>query len=489
MNAQSYAKGNISHFIIGEIMSLDSVIPQEALERILDVWKRKGAEYAECRAELRKFLRVEFRNKEIKVLDSGISAGVAIRAIVDGKVHFTIVAAGELALEKIDKERVISDKPWIRRVKLKSTEPVRDEVIIKEKKSLEDMPVDEKISFVKEMHNKCFADIVKSVLTRYSEEIVEKRIITSEGTNVYMKIPYVYIRHEVTAEEKGRLNSARGVWGAIGGFEVMEYEKVVDMTNQVRKSACEGARAERCPSGKFRVLLDGDLNHLLAHEALGHAAEADIVRVGSILKGKLGKKVASDFVNVVDDGRFELNGVKGFGWIPYDDEGVPTERTLIIKEGILNTYMTDRITASEFNLELTGNARAQDWTLPPAVRMRNTFIEPVSSDIGMKREELLQELRNGLLLRHGRGGQVDTTRGVFTFGVQEAYLIRNGEIVKRLSSTSISGNILVVLKNIEAVGRDFDPPQLSAGYCGKVGLVPVGVSGPWILVKEIIVGG
>ncbi len=474
---------------MGEKSMSTILVNRETAEKIMNEWIKKGASYVECRVEARKFMRVEVRDKEIKSIDSGISSGIAVRAIIDGKIHFMIFSEKELDVEKIKKEKMLSERAWIKKVKLKETAPMRDKVIIKEKRPLETISFDDKIKFITAIHKRAFRDIVKSVLTRYSEEIVEKRIITSEGTNIYMRIPYVYIRHEVTAEENGRINSARGVWGAIGGFEVMDYEKVKNHTDEISKSACEGARAEKCPAGKFRVVLDGDLNHLLAHEALGHAAEADIVRVGSILKGKLGKKVASSIVNIVDDGRFELDGIKGFGWIPYDDEGTPTKRTFIIKEGILNTYMTDRITAEEFNLELTGNARAQDWTLPTAVRMRNTFIEPAKSELGMKNEELLQELRDGLLLKHGRGGQVDTTRGVFTFGVQEAYLVKNGEIVKRLSSTSISGNILVVLKNIVAIGKEFDPPQISAGYCGKVGLVPVGVSGPWILVKELIVGG
>ena len=469
--------------------TIENIISREYLEKIIDAWSRKGAEYVECRAEVRKSLRIEIRDHEIKRFDSSFSSGVAVRVVIDGKLHFFSISAGELPHANIVEEKVFSQRDWLWSVKLKERESFKDKVIVEEKRPLIDVGIEEKLKFVKNSHERAFKDIVKTVSTTYNEEIVEKLILTSEGTDILLRIPYVIIRHEITAEVDGKINAARGIWGGIGGFEVMNEEDISKMTNETSKSACDGARARRCPSGKFRVVLDGDLNHLLAHEALGHAAEADSLRVGSILKGKLGKKIASPLINIVDDGRFELNGVKGFGWIPYDDEGTPTERTLIIERGVLKSFMTDRITAEEYGLRLTGNARAQDWTLPSVVRMRNTFIEPSSPDIGYKNEELLQELRDGLLLKTGRGGQVDPTRGVFTFGVQEAFLVKNGEIVERLSSTSISGNILVVLKNVEAVGREFDPPQKSAGFCGKVGLVPVGVTGPWLLIKNLIVGG
>ncbi|MHA1616149.1 MAG: TldD/PmbA family protein [Candidatus Njordarchaeales archaeon] len=469
--------------------SLENIIPKEFLTNTIDRWRQKRAEYVECRAELRRILRIEIRDKEIRQFNSAISSGVAVRVLLDGKIHFFSISAGEIGKAELTKEKPLSNRSWLQKAKLRERRPIQDSVIVEEKQKLANISHEEKIKFVKEMHEEAFGDKVKTVSTIYSEDIVEKLIITSEGTDVHMRIPYVILRHEITAESNGRINASRGVWGGIGGFEIMSYNDVLEMTQRTRKSACDGVVARRCPSGKFRVLLDGDLNHLLAHEALGHAAEADSLRTGSVLKGKLGKKIASSLINIVDDGRFEINGVKGFGWIPYDDEGTPTQRTLIIQEGVLKSYMSDRITAAEYNIELTGNSRAQDWTLPNIVRMRNTFIESSSPDKGYKNEELLEELRNGLLLRRGRGGQVDPTRGVFTFGVQEAYLVRNGEVVERLSSTSISGNILVVLKNIEAIGREFDPPQESAGYCGKIGLVPVGASGPWILVKNLTVGG
>ena len=469
---------------------MSEVVSEELLEELMGAWLDKGASYVECRVELASNTVLEVRDNEVRRLDSGISVGLALRALVDGKVHFTTFALDEAGGPKVREEKVMPDKAWITRSSLAEVKPVRDEVAVEVKRPLAEVSMEEKMGLALEAHKACFTEGVKTVSTIYMDSTVQKWIRTSEGTDVRMLLPYALIRHEVTAQVEGRLNSHRAVWGILGGFELLDRDEILRMSEETGRKAVEGARARKCPSGKFRALLDGDLNHLLAHEALGHGAEADSLRIGSMLKGKMGKRVGSPLINVVDDGRFELEGVKGFGWIPYDDEGVPTGRTVIIERGILRSYMTDRITAAEFGLPLTGNARAQSWAHLPIVRMRNTFIEPSSPGEAMTNEELLEALGNGLLLRTGRGGQVDPIRGTFTFGLQEVYRVEKGEITERLSSTSISGNILVVLKRISAIGKEFDKPQLSAGFCGKqMQRVPVGVSGPWLLVEELLVGG
>jgi len=469
---------------------LSELVPEDVLEGLMEAWSKKGASYVECRAEVEKRTVIEVRDREVRRLDFGISAGLALRALVEGKMHFLTFSLDEADVPKAKSEEVLPDKAWITKSSLAEVEPVRDEVRIRPAKAPVEVPVEEKLEMAMEAHKACFSEGVKTASTLYMDFTITKRIVTSEGTDVIMELPYALVRHEATAEVEGRLNSHRAVWGVLGGLELVEPEEVIKMGEETGRKAVEGAKARRCPSGKFRVVVDGDLNHLLAHEALGHGAEADSLRIGSMLKGKMGKAVGSPLINVVDDGRFELEGVKGFGWIPYDDEGISTGRTVIIERGVLRSYMTDRTTASEFGLPLTGNARAQDWAHPPIVRMRNTFIEPSSPGEAMSNEELLEVLRNGLLLKTGRGGQVDPIRGTFTFGVQEVYNVEKGEIKERLSSTSISGNILVVLKKIGGVGREFDRPQISAGFCGKqMQRVPVGVSGPWLLIEEMLVGG
>lgn len=462
----------------------------ERYRKLINAWLSRNASYVECRVESAFSLSITIRDGKIKEFVSGYDSGVALRAVMGGKVYFISYSINEVSEDVVYKEKAITSRAWMEDVVLKEATPMKDKVVIDQKVPLSSKPVDEKIALLKRGNEACFNENVKTAESTYVERIVEKRLITSEGTDIYMKIPYVYIRHEVTAKLNDKINEGSARYGGIGGFEVLSEDAVVSSGELAKARAVEGLIAKKCPSGKFKVVLDGDLNHLFAHEAVGHASEADSVYIGSLLKGKLGKRVASECVNLVDDGRFELNGVKGFGWIPYDDEGVPTEKTLVIERGILKQYLTDRITAAKFDLKLTGNARAQNYQFPPIVRMRNTYIEASDAKDAMRNEEMISEVRNGLLLKGGRGGQVDDIRGTFTFGVQEVYEIKNGEVGQRLSSTSISGNFLAVLKGILAVGKEFDRPEPSVGFCGKsMQLVPVGVAGPWLLVKELLVGG
>lgn len=458
-------------------------------EKVIEKWLQKGASYVECRTEERKTFSVKIVDGVIKSLGSGIVSGVGVRILYKGFMFFKSYSLTEASPEKIVFFEPV-EKPWMEKVSLVSIKPTIDEVIVEQKKKFEDVSTEEKVSLLLKENRGIIEDPIKTAETVYEELTVDKWIITSEGTKVHMKIPYVYLSHRATARENGRINESRARLGGIGGLELMSAEKLEKVSQRAKARAVEGVRAKRVKPGAYRVLLDGEINHLFAHEAVGHASEADSAKTGSLLRKKLGKRIASPIVDLIDDGRFEINGIKGFGWIPYDDEGVPTEKTYIIKEGVLVSYMTDRATASYFNLKPTGNARAQDFTFPPIVRMRNTYIAASEPEKALSNEELLEALGNGLLLKGGRGGQVEPLTGTFTFGVQEVYLVEKSEIKERLASTSISGNFLEVLNKIRAVGKEFDEPEASVGFCGKGGQsVPVGVSGVWLLVEKLHVGG
>jgi len=460
----------------------------EIIKKIIDSWLEKGAEYVECRVEAREATSIRIIDGKVKTLSSGILAGMGIRVLINGQFLFISYSADELSKRFVEDN--IAKSYWMEKVELAPVEPAVAKVKVMPKVPFNDLSNEDKAKLALRENERCKGEYIKTVSTLYRDEILEKRIITSEGTDVYMQIPYVYIGHSVTAVVNGKRNESRMRQGGIGGLELLSEEKLVEIAEMGKERAVKGALAKAVKPGRYRVLLDGDLNHLFAHEAVGHASEADSVKVGSLLKGKLGKKIASKIVDLVDDGRFEINGVKGFGWIPYDDEGVKTGRTLIIEAGILRNYLNDRATAKFFGLKPTGNARAQDFQNPPVVRMRNTFIAPSREAQPLSNEELLELQKNGLLLKAGRGGQVDPIRGTFTFGVQEAYIVENGEIKERLGSTSISGNFLAVLKSIVAIGMEFDEPGYSLGFCGKaMQSVPVGVSGVWLLVENLTVGG
>jgi len=237
--------------------------------------------------------------------------------------------------------------------------------------------------------------------------------------------------------------------------------------------------AEHPEGGRAKVVLNPELVALLSHEAIGHTVESDFVLSGSIAKGKIGEKVASELVTLVDDGTATPHAG---GWIPIDDEGAESERTEIIKDGVLKNYLCDRETAKILNMEPMGNSRAFEYSDEPIVRMTNTFIDPGDR----KPEELVEEVDDGFYLEGGLGGQADAN-AEFMFGVQKAYRIEKGEKTDLLRGVSISGSAFEVLESVDAVADDFKL-DLGAGYCGKTQAAKVDGGGPHIRCKAIIGG-
>jgi len=230
--------------------------------------------------------------------------------------------------------------------------------------------------------------------------------------------------------------------------------------------------------GKMRAVLDPELAGVFAHEAVGHAAEGDLVQEGSsVLKGKIGLKIGNENLTIIDD-----PGIHEFGFDPVDAEGVAVMRTEIIKQGVINAYLHNRETLSSVGNGIAGHARAMPGE-PPLVRMSNTFIEAGDAT----EPEIFEECRNGIFLKGSRGGQVDPGRGIFQFNAEYGYLIENGECTRMVKDVSLSGEILTTLHGISLCGNK---RTMSPGYCGKGGQsVPVSDGAPHILLDDAVVGG
>jgi TldD protein len=220
---------------------------------------------------------------------------------------------------------------------------------------------------------------------------------------------------------------------------------------------------------------------LIAHEAIGHTVEADFVLSGSIVSTKMGKQIASNLVTLVDSGFSDI--VEGAaGTILVDDEGVTANRTEIIKNGVLKSYLHNRETAAEFEVEPTGNARAFEYSDEPLIRMRNTYIEPGDYEL----DEMIKDVDYGYLLKGPRSGQADAN-GEFMFGAQEAYLIEKGEVGNLLKGVTISGRALDVLQTVDALSKEFSY-DIGSGYCGKKQLAKVDGGGPHLRCEALIGG-
>jgi len=259
-------------------------------------------------------------------------------------------------------------------------------------------------------------------------------------------------------------------------LEVLDETPLDVLARKGAERADRLVSAPVAPGGVFPVILENRVVGLLAHEAVGHCAEADLVHGGSFLAGKTGERVASPLVTLVDDGRYP----SGFGTMKYDDEGVPTQKTVLIEKGVVKGFMHSRETAHDFNVKPTGNARAWNFEFDPIIRMRNTYIEKGDQSL----EELAEEVKDGYFLMGGLSGQADFT-GEFTFSIQEAVHIRSGEFQEPLRGVTISGNAFEVLKQVDAVSKDFD---MQTGLCGKEQVNFVGIGGPSLRTK-VLMGG
>jgi TldD protein len=285
----------------------------------------------------------------------------------------------------------------------------------------------------------------------------------------------------VVVEKKGMLFTGYEVQAlSVDGGSFLERQDLKTTGEEALRRAVLQSGAVLCPAGVMPVILGGQAGGTMIHEACGHGLEADIVEKDySVYRGKTGQTVASELVTLVDDAT--IPGL--YGSYTFDDEGTPAQRTILIENGVLRGFLTDVETAKNQGLARTGNGRRASWNVPPMPRMSNTFIMGGEQDS----QEIVDSLKEGLLVLKMGGGEVHPTTGDFVFHVEEGYLVRNGKIGSAVKNAILTGNGPEVLKRIGAVGNDL---HFESGVCGKSGQhVPVTDGQPTILIEELTVGG
>ena len=436
-------------------------------------------EYADIRVRNSINNSLVLKDGKIDNIDTGINYAIGIRVLQNG-------AWGSAFTSEIDKvEEAAQNATTIANqlksdVELTQTNPQEDIVKSKAKIKIEDVTIEEKIETMQELHKISLIDQIQSTNISLSESQSSDLIISSEGTNILSDNNRTVLSMNAVASNGEVMQIGHKSLGGVQGFEIINNADLESFATGISQKAISLLDAQTPPSGDFPVILDSELAGVFIHEALGHASEADIIlQNDSILKDKLGQKIGSDLVTVIDDASIET----GFGYYPYDVEGTKSEKTTLVENGIFKSVLSSRETASKVgDGESSGNARSS-VSNKPLVRMSNTYIKPGDSSF----EELIEDLPNGIYLKGSRGGQVDTGKGIFQFNAVEAYNIENGELGAHLRDVSLSGTTLDILNNITGVGSDFN---LSVGFCGKDGqTVPVGDGGPHIRVSRATVGG
>ena len=321
---------------------------------------------------------------------------------------------------------------------------------------------------------------VHQVTVHYTESIQEVVVANSDGryrtdTRIRTNFALIVVAKQGEVLESG-FESVRGT----RGFELMTEAAIEECARTAARRAVQNVAAEPAPAGTYTVVLSSEAGGTLIHESVGHGLEADLNLKGmSVYSGKIGEQVASPLITVIDDGTDP--GQRGTSAM--DDEGAQTQRTVLIENGVLRTYMSDRMHARKLGIPESGNGRRQSFRHLPICRMTNTMIAPGESDPA----DILASVEDGIFVRKMGGGQVDVVSGNFAFEVTESYRIRDGRLAEPLRGATLVGQGPKLMSEIDMVGWDLG---YSTGTCGKDGQgAPVADAQPTLRIPSVVIGG
>ena len=460
-----------------------ALVETPVVETVLAAALARGAEFAEVFAEDRRGTAATLDDGRVEELSSGRDRGAGIRVVVGettGYAHTADLsedgllraaeAATAVARQGGGRTRVLS---------LDRQSPPRPSSI---EIPPEQVAKARKIELLERANDtaRSAGTAVTQVSAQYADS--RRRVVVANSDGVMVDDDQVRSRFSVSCVAVGDTGMQTGydVQGFTVGFEMFDLVDVDQVAAEAARRALGKLSARPAPSGELAVVLKAGSGGVLFHEACGHGLEADhIVKDASVYVGRVGAQVASSLVTLVDDGTVS----RQWGSTAVDDEGRPTQRNVLIQDGILTDYMWDFLRARKDGRTSSANGRRQSYRDLPMVRMTNTFLLPGQEDP----EEIVAQTAHGVYVAQLGGGQVNTTTGDFVFGTREAYLIEGGRITEPLRDANLIGNGPEILRRIDAVANDFG---MVPGSCGKDGqTVPVGCGQPTLRVSAITVGG
>ncbi|MCK5685221.1 TldD/PmbA family protein [bacterium] len=453
-------------------------------QTLLDTLSKYGkkTDYMEIRFEDRVSNSIFIRDTEIETVKRSFDFGGCIRVLHNGTWLFSsfnkLEDLDEMA-DSITKRALIVPKgdSGIAEVPV-----VVDEVQLKDDAEIAaEVPLEEKIKILTH-YNGLILNYKKNITNSavaYMDSFIHRYFANSEGSYIYQPISDMGFNISAIArkdDDTQRLSVSNG-----GKFR---FKIIYGMDDQILKCCDEVNElidAPKVKGGKYPVVLNNRLTGVFVHESFGHTDEADGILENENLKDvlKLGRRFGKDILNIYDSGLDY--GCRGY--LKYDDEGVKTEKTDLIKDGILVGRLHSRETAAKLGEKPTGNARAIDYTFSPVCRMRNTAIGKGNSTF----EEMIKDIKLGIYCIDALGG---TGGEMFTFTAAYGIMIRDGKLAEKVKNVKLMGSLYETLENIDMVGNDFEIPD-AAGGCGKAGQfpLPVSCSGPHIRIQNVTIGG
>ena len=458
---------------------MSELIDPAVAERVLARALANGGRFAEVFAERRRGQTLAIDESRIESVQSGAEEGAGVR-VVDGNTTYFAHVDG---LDPAEIERAAEEAAAALRAERAEPRPLQaqEATPLPIERRPEEVPAQRKAEMLRELDERARAKgaEIAQFTASYAEARREVTVANSDGLLSGDDRTRVRIGAQAVARRDAAVETGAETLGAHRGFELLEDDPG-QIAEQAATKALTLLDAVPAPSGSMPVVVGGGFGGVLFHEMTGHGLEADHIQKGaSVYVGKLGERVAEPLLNAYDDGR--LPGEWGSDAI--DDEGRPTQKTQVIEDGRLTSYLYDHLTADRDRVESTGNGRRESFRHLPIPRMTNTYIAPGDTTP----EEMIAEVEHGFYAVSFGGGQVDPATGDFVFGVSEGYLIEGGEVTRPCRGATLIGNCLEALAAIDAVGDDF---FMKTGICGKGGQkVPVGTGQGHVRVRTMTVGG
>jgi TldD protein len=457
------------------------------LEKLLAQALERKADYADLYFEYRVGEGVSLEESLVKQGSRSTSNGVGVRVLADTKTGYAYT--DDITIDNLQvaarTARYIAHRREPQTPARVGRERVEAHDLYPLPAPATEAPLGQKTALLYEMDKlaRAIDPRIKNVFVSFASEEKIILVASSQGWVAGDIQPLARLNVTCIAEQRG--NRQVGTYGG-GGRVAFDFftakENYEHYTREAARQALLNLEAEDAPAGTMDVVLGPGWPGVLLHEAIGHGLEGDFNRKKvSAFSGRIGQKVASELCTVVDDGTIPSRR----GSLNLDDEGTPTQRTVLIDKGVLCGYLQDRLNASLMNMTPTGNGRRESYAHIPMPRMTNTFMLAGASDP----EEIIRSVKRGLYAVNFGGGQVDITSGKFVFSASEAYLIEDGKVTRPVKGATLIGNGPDVLTRVSMVGNDLKLDE-GIGTCGKDGQsVPVGVGLPTIKIDGLTVGG
>ncbi|MDR1091807.1 MAG: TldD/PmbA family protein [Prevotella sp.] len=460
-------------------------VSENDLLKVISEALSRGGDYADIFFEHTFSNNIALRDGEVNRASSNIDFGAGVRVVSGDQTGYAYVENTELKslLKAAQTAAGIASVPSV----------IKDPIAIKEshfkdyykiQKPWIDVSVADKKSFVQRLNDRIFELDPRVIKASVSLNDSTSYILffNSEGILTWDYRPMCIMYGSSTMEQNGKIENGSSSRAYRKGFEFLTDELIETLAQEAVAQTSLMFEALKPKGGEMPVVMGAGSSGILLHEAIGHTFEADFNRKNtSIFSGQSGKKICSTNINIVDDGTVEY----ARGAVNFDDEGIESQKTYIVKDGVLESYLHDRISAKFYNVKPTGNGRRQSFRYAPLPRMRVTYME--QGDI--PEADIIASVKQGVYVDHFTNGQVQIGAGDFTFFVKTGYLIENGKLTQPIKDINIIGNGPKALADITMVGNNLKIDE-GAWTCGKDGQgVPVGQGLPSVLVSKLTVGG